>query len=157
MGPLTPLTCPSISPPSHWEMGKSERRKRRCFSLQCTPSFPICLSKLFSPCWENNDIGFQSGLITIITCSMGTERELRLLPNQVKSLAQQALSGNSSITPLICLPHFVIAGFPKSATTSLANALFRHALVSSAPLKESHWWTRAPIISNAELLQLNVI
>ena len=111
-----------------------------------------------SPCWEDSDIGFRSGLMAMITHTIGTEGELRLLPNQAKYLARQVLSGNLPKTSLFCLPHFFIAGFPKSATTTLAKALFRHPSVCSAALKESHWWTRAPIISpNAELLQLNVI
>lgn len=94
----------------------------------------------------------------MITHTMGTEGELRLLPNQAKYLARQALSGNSLKTSLFCLPHLFIAGFPKSATTTLAKALFRHVSVSSAAVKENHWWTRAPIISpNADLLQLNII
>ena len=113
-----------------------------------------------SPCWEDNDIhvGFQSSLMSMITHSMGTANELYLHPNQAKYLARQALFGNSSKTLLFCLPHFFLASFPKSGTTTLAKALFSHVSVGSAAKKENHWWTRAPIISpNAELLQLNVI
>ncbi len=45
---------------------------------------------------------------------------------------------------LYCLPYFMIAGFPKSGTTSLHYAISNHPEIphSRAESKEPHWWTR---------------
>ena len=80
-----------------------------------------------------------------------------MLPDQANDLAQQAFKGPYP-QRLFCLPHFFLAGFPKSATTTLARALFEHKSVSGAVVKEPHWWTRAPIISpSVNLLKLNML
>ena len=110
-----------------------------------------------SPCWNTDKINWQSHLFGMLLRVMGQEGALRILPNQATYLARQTFSGPYP-KRLYCLPHFFIAGFPKSATTTLADALFKHPRVSSASIKESHWWTRAPIISpSADLLRLNVL
>ena len=49
---------------------------------------------------------------------------------------------------LMCLPYFYIAGFPKSATTSLHEALLKHPQIASPLEKEPHWWTRVDDLSN---------
>lgn len=49
---------------------------------------------------------------------------------------------------LVCLPYFYVAGFPKSATTSLHEALQRHPQIASPLNKEPHWWTRVNDLSN---------
>lgn len=49
---------------------------------------------------------------------------------------------------LMCLPYFYIAGFPKSATTSLHKALQKHPQIVGPINKEPHWWTRVDGLSN---------
>ena len=49
---------------------------------------------------------------------------------------------------LVCLPYFYIAGFPKSASTSLHEALQKHPQIASPFDKEPHWWTRVDDLSN---------
>ena len=46
---------------------------------------------------------------------------------------------------LLCLPNFFIAGFPKSGTTSLDEALRHHTQIAYPKKKEPHWWTRIPL------------
>ena len=110
-----------------------------------------------SPCWMSDQINCQSNLHGITSRVIGQEGLLNILPNQAAYLARQAFSGPFP-QRLYCLPHFFLAGFPKSATTTLADALYSHERVSSSVMKESHWWTRAPILSpDANLLKLNVL
>ena len=110
-----------------------------------------------SPCWYSDQINSRSNLLGITARILGLEGHLQILPNQANYLARQAF-GNSLPRRLFCMPHFFLAGFPKSATTTLSDVLFGHPRVSSAVVKESHWWTRAPILSPSEnLLRLNVL
>ena len=51
---------------------------------------------------------------------------------------------------LTCLPYFYVAGFPKSATTSLHEALQRHPQIVSPRRKEPHWWTRVDGLSDGK-------
>ena len=110
-----------------------------------------------SPCWLTDRVNSQSNLIAITSRTVGLEGRLHLLPNQAAYLARQAFSGTHP-QRLYCLPYFFIAGFPKSATTTMADALYKHSHVSPGIVKECHWWTRAPIISpDANLLKLSVL
>ena len=110
-----------------------------------------------SPCWYSNQINAKSNLVGITARIVGLEGNLQLLPNQANYLAREAF-GNYFPLRLFCLPHFFLAGFPKSATTTLSDVLFAHPQVSGAVVKECHWWTRAPILSPSEsLLRLNVL
>lgn len=110
-----------------------------------------------SPCWLSDKVNGQSNLIGITSRVIGQSGFLNMLPNQANYLARQAFNGPYP-QRLFCLPHFFLAGFPKSATTTLAKALFEHKSVSGAVVKEPHWWTRAPIISpSVNLLKLNVL
>ena len=43
---------------------------------------------------------------------------------------------------LLCLPYFFLAGFPKSATTTIHHALIKHWQIEAPSYKEPHWWTR---------------
>ena len=108
-----------------------------------------------SPCWYSDRITNRSSLIGILS-RVFHEGSLSILPKQAVYLAQHSFDGPFE-RRLFCLPRFFLAGFPKSATTTLASALYKHPNVS-AGVKETHWWTRAPIISpDANLLRLNVL
>ena len=45
---------------------------------------------------------------------------------------------------LLCLPYFFLAGFPKSATTTIHHVLKQHWQIEAPSSKEPHWWTRNP-------------
>ena len=110
-----------------------------------------------SPCWFGRNINTQLSVVEMTARHIGLSGRLNLFPNQVAYLARQTF-GDSFPPKLYCLPHFFLAGFPKSATTTFADALFLHPQVSSEMSKECHWWTRAPIISpDSDLLRLNVL
>ena len=49
---------------------------------------------------------------------------------------------NSVNNITICLPYFFLAGFPKSATTTVHKFLSKHAQIIAPREKEPHWWTR---------------
>jgi len=44
---------------------------------------------------------------------------------------------------ILCLPYFFLAGFPKSATTTIHDVLSQHPSIVGPRDKEPHWWTRA--------------
>ena len=114
-------------------------------------------SEFKSPCWFSDKINGRSTFLGITGRVIGLDGRLNLLPNQAAYLARQGFS-QSYTENMYCLPHFFLAGFPKSATTTMADALCTHPQISSAVVKESHWWTRAPIISpDTNLLRLNVL
>lgn len=56
---------------------------------------------------------------------------------------------NSNDTSLLCLPYFFLAGFPKSATTTIHEALARHPQIIEPSEKEPHWWTRVLSLSKS--------
>lgn len=119
---------------------------------------PDTFSSTFSsPCWFGNRVNTKASVLKITPRLIGENGRLELFPNQAVYLAQQTF-GDSYPNKLFCLPRFFLAGFPKSATTTFADVLFAHPHISSAVIKECHWWTRAPIISpDSNLLQLNVL
>ena len=43
---------------------------------------------------------------------------------------------------LLRLPYFFLAGFPKSATTTIHHVLKQHWQIEAPSYKEPHWWTR---------------
>ena len=112
-----------------------------------------------SPCWESDVVSLHSPLIKTLQEGIYGERKLKFTPEQVKYVANKLFSKKLDTSELLCLPHFFIAGFPKSATTSLAYTMIAHPdLKDSMTNKEPHWWTRAPIISpDSDLLRLNVV
>ena len=57
-------------------------------------------------------------------------------------------NSNGSIT--LCLPYFFLAGFPKSATTTIHNALGKLPQVVTPTEKEPHWWTRTLKIAKSK-------
>lgn len=54
-----------------------------------------------------------------------------------------AMTGTEEDWMFLCLPYFFLAGFPKSATTTIHEALASHHQVIQPVEKEPHWWTRA--------------
>ena len=90
-----------------------------------------------NPCWHSN-LTVGSGLRTALL--HGSFAPKRLFKFVTGLLHMSASSSN-----LYCLPYFFIAGFPKSGTTTLHEALQRHPEISRPSSKEPHWWTRVPL------------
>ena len=69
--------------------------------------------------------------------------DMKLRERLYQKILEPAL--HRSKTVLLCLPAFFLAGFPKSGTTSLHMALYRHRTIAKPYVKEPHWWTRMPL------------
>ena len=69
-----------------------------------------------------------------------------------RKIFEPALHQNRTV--LQCLPAFFLAGFPKSGTTTLHKALYRHRMIAKPPTKEPHWWTRMPLDNDQYYLRL---
>ena len=97
-----------------------------------------------SPCWE-----------TPIHISNSQQNELTELKDKTtpmstltKHLYQTILKpalNQTNNRSMMCLPAFFLAGFPKSATTTLHSVLYKHDMISHPLSKEPHWWTRMPL------------
>lgn len=76
---------------------------------------------------------------------------LRLGRNRnISQFIGKPLVGGSREADLICLPHFFLAGFPKSATTTVHEALRKLPQVVEPAVKEPHWWTRVLGLSKVQ-------
>ena len=116
-------------------------------------------SEFASPCWLSDKINGQEDIMAEVSKDILEDTlGVGFLPPHAANLAQRAFNGPFP-KEMHCLPHFLLAGFPKSATTTMAGALFGHPRISDIITeKQYHWWTRAPIISpDANLLKLNVL
>ena len=58
--------------------------------------------------------------------------------------------GNLDEEDLFCLPYFFLAGFPKSATTTIHVALRQLSQIVGPAEKEPHWWTRVLSLNEVE-------
>lgn len=91
-----------------------------------------------NPCWYFN-VSISSGWKRLFSRS-----HVQYIGSKtVHTAAQNLFEGRHPRRKLICLPYFFIAGFPKSASTSLHVALTNHPHVVPPETKEPHWWTRA--------------
>ena len=112
-----------------------------------------------NPCWTSNltassrlrmapTQGLQGGAMTLLKFTKG-------LWKIIGGSSQQMSRGNSQ---LYCLPYFFIAGYPKSGTTTLHEALQEHPRIVSPTTKEPHWWTRVNLEDmNADYLKLIIM
>ena len=104
-----------------------------------------------NPCWTSN-LTASSRLRMALT--FGLQGGAKMLMKFTKGLLQ--MSGGSS--QLYCLPYFFIAGYPKSGTTTLHEALQEHPRIVSPTTKEPHWWTRVKLEDmNADYLKLIIM
>ena len=112
--------------------------------------FPRKFSQKFkNPCWYPN--------FTLTSYNKRTLKD-KIHPAKQLDRSQQGIirpeSNTRSQQPL-CLPYFFLAGFPKSGTTSLHEALRRHPQIVPPAVKEPHWWTRTPLYNmDRDYLQL---
>lgn len=110
--------------------------------------FPRKFSQKFkNPCWYPN--------FTLTSYKERTLEDKIRLARQLDQSQQTELlktfkdilrsESNNESQQLFCLPCFFLAGFPKSGTTSLHEALRRHPQIVPPAVKEPHWWTRTPL------------
>ena len=98
-----------------------------------------------SPCWESPipplTAAQRRGLGLLSHTNLSSHAHL------IHNLHRQILVSprEGERTTLRCLPAFFLAGFPKSGTTTLHRALYRHRTISQPAEKEPHWWTRVPL------------
>ena len=82
-----------------------------------------------NPCWHSSDIRISKAAHTYMLRYKSPNMRMKLTQNMT----------------LLCLPNFFIAGFPKSGTTTLHEALCYHTQIAHIQRKEPHWWTRTPL------------
>ena len=100
-----------------------------------------------NPCWYSN-----------LTLGTSLRRALLLDLHEAKKFSTGLFQLRGGSRELYCLPYFFIAGFPKSGTTTLHEALQQHPQIAPPSTKEPQWWTRVPLEDmNTEYLKLTVM
>lgn len=94
------------------------------------------LASYKNPCWYSN---LSQDAISVLS---QLDSSAVLTPNYLKELTHLVFKKTHSKIQLICLPYFFVAGFPKSATTTLDEGLRKHPQIIGPTRKEPHWWTR---------------
>ena len=103
-----------------------------------------------NPCWYSNLTLGSSLRAALLFGLRGTKQLFRF--------ATGLFQTRRGSTELYCLPYFFIAGFPKSGTTTLHEALQEHPQIVLPNTKEPHWWTRVPLEDmSTEYLKLTVM
>lgn len=92
-----------------------------------------------NPCWHSELTIADSIKMALIVGFQGAKQLFKFVTTA--SRFHMSLSGSQ----LYCLPYFFIAGFPKSGTTTLHEALQQHPQIARPTSKEPHWWTRIPL------------
>ena len=118
-------------------------------------------SKYKNPCWHSDLVLSRDNRSTLHS-KLNSEKRNYLTKELVTALTdsifKQKHSKNVTSKRTFCLPYFFVAGFPKSATSSLDDALRRHSKIVGPRCKEPHWWTRMPLhFSNFNYLKLSVL
>lgn len=111
-----------------------------------------------NPCWMAEQPKAKLSWNKLLkTFFQHNSRELRLRENKNSShyLSKPLRVGDSRKGLLLCLPYFFLAGFPKSATTTVHEALRKLPQVAAPQGKEPHWWTRVLGLSDS-LQDLNI-
>ena len=119
-------------------------------------------SKRKNPCWHSDIVLSRENRSTLHSKLNSENRNYlteELISSLTDSVFKQKHSNNvTSKGTMFCLPYFFIAGFPKSATSSLDDALRKDSKVVGPRGKEPHWWTRIPLqFSNFNYLKLSVL
>ena len=122
-------------------------------------SFP---SKYKNPCWHSDLVLSRDNRFTLLTKLISNKKN-HLTEKLVSSLTdsifhQKHYQDVTHEGSMFCLPYFFIAGFPKSATTSLDGTLRKHSKIVGPITKEPHWWTKMPLqFSNFNYLKLSIL
>ena len=107
---------------------------------------PFLFSRHKNPCFYSN-MTTGSNLDTILLNYLRPEVSEGLQRLKKRFSRETLLEMFAHRRSLVCLPYFYIAGFPKSATTSLHEALQKHPQIANPHGKEPHWWTRVSDLS----------
>ena len=92
-----------------------------------------------NPCWQAEQPNFDppnDDLMTLLPSS----RQQKL--DQYAQLMNQQAHSSTKDKFILCLPYFFLAGFPKSATTTIHTVLAQLSQIQAPSEKEPHWWTR---------------
>ena len=98
------------------------------------------LPDMKNPCWYSNvshTASSNSYLIENLRPEVG-----KGVPKHALDKLTQTILNNTGRKTLLCLPYFFIAGFPKSATTTLDVGIRKHPQIVGPTDKEPHWWAR---------------
>lgn len=124
------------------------------FLARVNSTLPTMFStKLRNPCWTVEKLNFSNYQINKIMSRFRPVDGRRARPIVGGRIFDQYLSkpiseNSTSRKSLLCLPYFFLAGFPKSATTTVHSMLSKlPGIVASGQGKEPHWWTRALYLS----------
>ena len=126
---------------------ESVAKKAQLFLNTLRMVFPQKFSPEFkNPCWYPNFtlIPYIKRILEDNICpakQLSRSQQVQLLKIFKDTLTSGFKTGADE---LLCLPYFFLAGFPKSGTTSLHEALLRHPQIIPPAVKEPHWWTRVP-------------
>ena len=126
---------------------ESVAKKAQLFLDTLRMVFPRKFSpELKNPCWYPNFtlIPYIKRTLEDNICpakQLNQSQQVQLLKTFEDTLRSEF---NTRADELLCLPYFFLAGFPKSGTTSLHEALLRHPQIIPPAVKEPHWWTRVP-------------
>ena len=102
-----------------------------------------------NPCWYSN-LTLSTSLRAALLFGLRGAKQLFMLATGLFQMSRGSRE-------LYCLPYFFLAGFPKSGTTTLHEALQQHPQIIHPYAKEPHWWTRVPLEDmNTDYLKLTV-
>ncbi len=117
---------------------------------------PPAFSKRYrNPCWTAKKLKFTSARIKKVMSYFQPFDGRRVRPKvgrkYSKYLSRPVRENSKESKILLCLPYFFLAGFPKSATTTVHEVLSNLPGIVAPKLgKEPHWWTRALYLSGSE-------
>lgn len=108
---------------------------------------PEFLSRYKNPCWvaekPNVQLDWNKMLFMFFRSGPKVKRILSKSRNASQFISKPVGGGHSQNSHILCLPHFFLAGFPKSATTTVHEVLRKLPQIAAPAEKEPHWWTRA--------------
>ena len=105
-----------------------------------------------NPCWYANLTIDEDDRTMLVTRLFQYKN---LLPRaSISALYRDIFTRHTDKPRLFCLPYFLIAGFPKSGTTTLHSVLTHHPQVTPPEVKELHWWARVPLGNMEKYLKL---
>ena len=109
-------------------------------------------AKSKNPCWYLNLSTSSAIHEKTLLSTFHAEFGKSVSKDRIHFFARSLFESRHQHHALVCLPSFFIAGFPKSATTSLDAAFRKHPQIIGPQAKEPHWWTR---VRNLTLLSVD--
>ena len=129
-------------------------RRADTFLEKIKPFIPQFSSKYKNPCWTAEKLSVSSSHMKKILHPFFFDTSRRVKPGMEikfsRYLRKPAKNNSTNRTKVLCLPYFFLAGFPKSASTTLHHVLSELPGVVAPEGKEPHWWTRVLSLSNSK-------